>query len=130
MKELRNALGRVALALQEPNETMSDAKALKAIIRHLKLLDADLRAAIAAEGEPVAWMLAGGTDIFLASEFSPGREHESEWVPLGIIAAPPTAEPMSEEEIMDMCRDLVREFRWPSTAIDIVRAYEARKARA
>jgi len=42
-----------------------------------------LRAALAQEEqEPVAWLLTGGTDVYLASEFSPGSEHEHEWTPL------------------------------------------------
>jgi hypothetical protein len=42
-----------------------------------------LEAALAQpEPEPVAWLLTGGTDVYLAAEFSPGLEHEYEWTPL------------------------------------------------
>jgi hypothetical protein len=48
----------------------------------IESLDA-LRDALAQEEqEPVAWLLTGGTDVYLASEFSPGSEHEHEWTPL------------------------------------------------
>lgn len=32
--------------------------------------------------EPFAWWLVGGTEIFLASEFTPDTEHRDEWCPL------------------------------------------------
>ena len=32
--------------------------------------------------EPYAWWLIGGTDVFLASEFTPDTEHRDEWCPL------------------------------------------------
>lgn len=32
--------------------------------------------------QPFAWWLIGGTDIFLASEFTPDSEHQSDWAPL------------------------------------------------
>lgn len=35
-----------------------------------------------AEPQPIAWWLFGGTDVFLASEFTPAAEHRDEWVPL------------------------------------------------
>jgi hypothetical protein len=42
-----------------------------------------LRAALAQqEQEPVAWLLTGGSDVYLASEFCPGSEHVQEWTPL------------------------------------------------
>lgn len=34
------------------------------------------------EREPFAWWLVGGTEIFLASEFTPDTEHLGEWCPL------------------------------------------------
>ena len=32
--------------------------------------------------EPFAWWLIGGTDVFLASEYTPDTEHRDEWCPL------------------------------------------------
>jgi hypothetical protein len=54
------------------------------------------------EQEPVVWLLTGGTDVYLASEFSPGSEHEHEWTPL--YAHPPRREwqSLTEEEIQRM----------------------------
>lgn len=38
---------------------------------------------------------------------------------------PEPRKPMTEDEIMDATRPICREFRWPSTAIDIARALES-----
>jgi hypothetical protein len=59
-----------------------------------------LRDALAQEEqEPVAWLLTGGTDVYLASEFSPGSEHEHEWTPLFTHPARREWQSLSDEEI-------------------------------
>jgi hypothetical protein len=55
---LKQALERIDKAIDEPNNTMSDGKALKEILRQIKLAKKDLSNAIAEleKQEPIAWL--------------------------------------------------------------------------
>ena len=82
-----------------------------------------------AEDEPVAWMLPNGDGY--DSNF---RDHSTVksctgnswtgWVPLYLHPAKPDRKPMTEEEIMDACREICVDFRWPSSVIDCIRYAE------
>ena len=79
------------------------------------------------EQEPVAWLLTGGSDVYLASEFSPDSEHEQEWTPL--YAGPPRREwqGLAEDEAMELMNDTANGY-WADEAHiqDFARAIEAR----
>jgi hypothetical protein len=94
MSTLREAAQAVVDAFADPNARAN----LRGHWLHLSDCITALRAALAQQ-EPVAWLLTGGTDVYLASEFSPGSEHEHEWTPL--YTHPPRREwvGLTEEEV-------------------------------
>lgn len=49
---IEEGLKRVLLAIEEPRNTMSDGKALREIVRQLKLAEKSLTAALAQQAEP------------------------------------------------------------------------------
>lgn len=54
------------------------------------------------------------------------KEMHKEWHANQLAASQqPARKALTEQMVMDLTRDLCREFRWPSTALDISRAIEA-----
>lgn len=69
----------VARLIEQHHADCARIAELEAELRecHLELSESDED-----RSEPFAWWLAGGTDIFLATEFTPDTEHRGEWCPL------------------------------------------------
>jgi len=105
MSNLRTAAQQALEALEYENSWHAHHK----IKPYASTIDAiiALKAALEQpEQEPVAWLLTGGTDVYLASEFSPGSEHEHEWTPL--YAHPPRREwrGLTDEQLLFVYNEL------------------------
>ena len=78
---LKAAIDHIDRAIDEPNNTMSDGKALKEIMRQLNLARAALGEALAQpEQEPVAWVLH--RELFWPYEYEVISEHGDNAIPL------------------------------------------------
>ena len=71
--------------------------------------------------EPVAWINAA-RDVLTSHPESWGREDE-DWQAL-YTHPTPQRQPLTDEQIIGLVRDMSIEMRWPSTPLDIARAIE------